>query len=144
MIPENFARYRVKKSVPLRSWVETKLKAAMDIALFGKEYVDLLIGMDPIRERIKREMTREAAEIGYIIEHLITLPDLPPFQWLKQIEVANNTEKYNFKTRIPNCSVELSISLTARVKDLQGIANRLSRKEDVPQKMKESVLSLIR
>lgn len=154
MIPQDFARYRAKKSVPLRLWIEAKLKEVMNVILFGKDYIDLLIEFDPLQEKIKeemilqekikKEMIREAAGIGYVLEQLITIPNLEPFLWLKEIFFETEEGEETFKTRISNCPVKLSVSLRAKIKDLKGIKDRLTRNEKIPDVMKKNVLHLIR
>jgi hypothetical protein len=49
-----------------------------------------------------------------------------------------------FETSLSNFYVGLEIFLTARVKDLRGISHYLVTKQDVPQRMKEEIIRLVR
>jgi hypothetical protein len=152
MIPTNPARCRAKGSHKLNDWLEESLREAVTLALFGISYVDLLLDFPQLKMKIGASMNLRAEEIGYHIEQLMTIPYLEPFEWLKRIDVeikgttANNGQvaEAMFETSLSNFYVGLEIFLTARVKDLRGIAHYLGTKLDVPQRMREEIIRLVR
>jgi hypothetical protein len=152
MIPTNPARYRAKGSPRLSEWLDDSLREVITLTLFGIPYVELLLNFEQLKKKISDAMNLRAEEIGYSIEQLMTILYLEPFEWLKRIDIEikdtgqNNGQKSEamFETSLSNFYVGLEIFLTARVKDLRGIAHYLVTKQDVPQRMKEEIIRLVR
>lgn len=152
MIPTSAARYRTKGSPKLDAWLEDNLREVVSVTLFGISYVDLLLDFPQLKQKIGESLNLRAREIGYNIEQLMSILYLEPFEWLKRIDIeiksmtSNNGQAAEamFETSISNIQVGLEIFLTARVKDLRGIASYLSTKQDVPQRMKEEIIRLLR
>lgn len=152
MIPTTVTRYKAKGSPKLKEWLDRNLREVIKRVLFGVPYVDLLLDFADLKKKIGDLMNRRAEEIGYTIEHLMTILYLEPFEWLKRIDIeikgAASTNgqlaEAMFETSLSNFYVGLDIFLTARVKDLRGIARYLTTKQDVPQRMKEEITRLVR
>jgi hypothetical protein len=152
MIPTNAARYKAKGSPKLDDWLNDSLREVINLTLFGNPYVDLLLDFPELKKKIGESMNLRVEEIGYNIEQLMTIPYLEPFEWLKRIDIeikgtaSNNgqTAEAMFETSLSNFYVGLEIFLTARVKDLRGISHYLGTKQDVPQRMKEEIIRLVR
>lgn len=152
MIPTHPALYRAKGSPKLNDWLDVNLREVITLSLFGISYVDLLLDFPLLKQKIDGSMNLRAQAIGYKIEQLMTILYLEPFEWLKRIDIeikgtaSNNGEMAEamFETSLSNFYVGLEIFLTARIKDLRGISHYLVTKLDVPQKMKEEIIRLVR
>lgn len=152
MIPVDRACYKAKGSPKLDDWLDTNLREVITLSLFGVSYVDLLLDFPLLKQKIDVAMNLRAQGIGYKIEQLMTILYLEPFEWLKRIDIeikgtdSNNGQAAEamFETSLSNFYVGLEIFLTARVKDLRGIAHYLGTKPDVPQRMKEEIIRLVR
>lgn len=152
MIPTSPARYRTKGSPKLNAWLDDNLREVISLKLFGISYVDLLLDFPQLKQKIGEALNLRAQEIGYNIEQFMTILYLEPFEWLKRIDIEikgvapNNGQAAEamFETSISNIHVGLEIFLTAKVKDLRGIADYLGAKPDVPQRMKEEIIRLVR
>ncbi len=152
MIPTNRALYKAKGKPKLEEWFNTNLREVVDLSLFGMSYVDLLLDFPKLKLTIDDAMNLRAQEIGYKIDQLMTILYLEPFEWLKRIDIAitgtasNNGQVAEalFETGLSNFYVGLEIFLTARVKDLRGISPYLVAKVNVPQRMKEEIIRLVR
>jgi hypothetical protein len=151
MILKSPARYKARGKPKLHEWLEANLREVIDETLFGISYVELLLGFPVLKKKIDDSMNSRARGIGYSIEQLMTILHLEPFVWLKRIDVeikdaSNNGQASEamFETNLSNFYVGLEIILTARVKELRGIEHLLRTKQDVPQKMKEEIVRLVR
>jgi hypothetical protein len=152
MIPTDPARYRTKGSPKLNAWLDDNLREVISLKLFGISYVNLLLEFPQLKQKIGEALNLRAQEIGYKIEQFMTILYLEPFEWLKRIDIEikgvtpNNghAAEAMFETSISNIYVGLEIFLTARIKDLRGISDHLGTKPDVPQRMKEEVIRLVR
>lgn len=152
MIPTNPARYKAKGSPKLNQWLDATLRDVINLTLFGLSYVDLLLEFPRLKDEIGRLTNQRAEEIGYVVKQLMTIPYLEPFEWLKRIDIEIKGSTQNngqpaeamFEMSLSNFYVGLEIFLTARIKDLRGISHFLSAKQDVPQRMKEEIIRLVR
>jgi hypothetical protein len=150
MTPHDIARYRASGSPDLPGWLNRNLREVIELVLFGVPYVDLLLNFSDLKTQISDQMNDRAANIGYRIEQLMTMLFVEPFTWLTGIDIEITSGSNNgalaeamFETNIAGFLVGLEIFLTARVKDLRGIAHFLSSKPDVPKRMKEAVVRLV-
>lgn len=152
MMLKDPARYRAKASPDLDAWLNKSLREVITITLFGIPYVELLLDFPQLKQRIDDLMGQRANEIGYNIKQLMTVLHLEQFEWLKRIDVeikgtaTNNGQmgEAMFETSLSNFYVGLEIILTAKIKELRGIAHYLSTKQNIPQKMKEELIRLVR
>jgi hypothetical protein len=153
MIPTNPALYRNRNFPDLRDWWDQNLRETVDRVLFGVSYVDLLLDFPKYKVQIDHEMSRRAEKMGYSIGQLITalFPNLDAL--LKGFELSsaaasNSSNGHHnetmFDTSLSNFQVGLEVFLTARVKDLRGIAQYLTSKPDVPARMKQEMLRVVR
>jgi hypothetical protein len=152
MLPTNPALYRNRNFPDLRDWWDQHLRETTDRVLFGVSYVDLLLDFPKYKEQIDREMGRRAENIGYGIGQLITalFPNLDALLKGFELSIAatNSSNGYHnetmFDTSLSNFQVGLEVFLTARVLDLRGIAQYLTSKPDVPARMKQEMLRVVR
>ena len=152
MILKSPARYKAKNKPKLSEWLDTNLREVIDETLFGISYVELLLCFPLLKKKLDDSMSSRANVIGYNIEQLMTILHLEPFVWLKHVDVEikdaaptnGQLSEAMFETSLSNFHVGLEIILTARVKELRGIEHYLSAKQNVPQKMKEEIIRLVR
>jgi hypothetical protein len=149
MTPYDIARYKSTGSPDLPGWLSRNLREVIELVLFGVPYVDLLLNFSDLKSKISDQMNDRAASIGYRVEQLMTMLFLEPIVWLNGIDIEIKSGSENgslaeatFETNIAGFFVGLEIFLTAKVKDLRGIAHLLSSKENVPKRMKEAVVRL--
>lgn len=146
MNPREAARYRAKGSPSLPRWLQQNLEEVVRSVLFGFSYVDLLLDFRPAKQKISEEMNSRAATIGYRIEQLMTMISVEPHTWRRGFDVEiKNTESNPaaamFATSVAGVYVGLEVYLTAKIKDLRGIARYLT--SDLPQKVKQEVFQLV-
>lgn len=152
MMPTNPTRYKAGGSPKLSAWLDNSLREVITLALFGISYVDLLLDFAELKRKIDDSMNERAEAIGYHIEQLMTILYLEPFDWLRRIDIEikgaapNNGQitEAMFETSLSNFYVGLEIILTARIRDLLGISDYLNTKPEVPQRMKEEIIRLVR
>jgi len=141
MILRDYALYKNSGAKSLAVWIDENLTSVIREVLFGKRYIDLLIGFGPLEKEIKEELSAKAESIGYGIRHLITVPDLPPYDWLENFDVELERE---YETNMPKFPVKLGVIVTARIRRLQDIESYLNRRQDVPKLMREAIESEVR
>jgi hypothetical protein len=144
MTLESAAHYKAKGSPGLEDWLKKSLRDAIDVTLFGVSYVVLLLEFTELKRKIDDLMALRAEEIGYHIEQLMTILHLEPFEWLKRIDIEIRDADALFETSLSNFHVGLEMFLTCRIKDLRGISPHLSAKQDVPRRMREELIRLVR
>jgi hypothetical protein len=130
MTLQNYALYKNAGSPNLDPWIKKNLPEVVKHVLFGKRYIDLLIGFDPLAREIKQQLSTCAEAIGYSIKQLITLPALPPYEWLDNFPVSIERQ---FETNTPKVVVGLAIHVTARIRRLEDIETYLNRRQDIPK-----------
>jgi len=135
----DYALYRLSGGQDLESWLKKNLAEVVNQILFGKRYLDLLIGFDPLKAEIKEKLSLRAERIGYNIKQLITVPNLPPYDWLDNIRIE--IEKEEFETKTPKFAVNLGIYVDARIRSLRDIESYLNRSQDVPVLMRQTIVS---
>lgn len=152
MVPTNRAVYLTKGAPRLDEWLERNLREVINEVLFGVPYVDLLLDFKDLKKKIDDLMSQRAMKIGFDVKHLMTILFLEPFEWLKRIDIeikcagatSGQSSEALFETSLSDFYVGLEIFLTARVKDLRGIARYLSTKQSVPKRMKEEIVRMVR
>ena len=137
MTLQDYARYKTVGPENLEIWVKENLDEVVRQVLFDKKYIDLLIGFDRSATEIKLRFTARAATIGYSIKQLITGPDLPPYEWLKNFTVKVD---HSFEIRYSKFPVRLSIVITARINALEDIEKYLNHQLDIPSEMSAAVV----
>jgi hypothetical protein len=136
MTLRDYALYKNDGSKDLNLWIKMNLKEVIREVLFGKRYIDLLIGFEPLEREIKAKLSIRAEAIGYSIKHLITVPDLPPYDWLENFTLEVERE---YDTNTPKFPVKLGVIVTARIRRLKDIESFLNRRQDVPKLMKSAI-----
>ena len=139
MTLKDYALYRLAGSRDPEEWLEKNLKEVVNDVLFGKRYLDLLIGFDPLKLEIKERLSQRAEKIGYSIKQLITVPNLPPYTWLDNIPIE--IEQSSFETKTPKFAVNLGIYVDAKIRSLRDIESYLNRNQEVPTLMKQIVIN---
>jgi len=141
MFLRDYALYKTSGAKDLNLWIEENLTEVIREVLFGKRYIDLLIGFEPLEQEIKLKLSARAEAIGYTIRHLITVPDLPPYDWLENFDVEVENE---YETKMPKFPVKLGVIVTARIVRLKDIESYLNRRQDVPKLMKDAIENEVR
>ena len=134
MTLQNYALYKNAGSPDLNVWIKKNLPEVVKHVLFGKRYIDLLIGFEPLAKAIKQQLSTCAEAIGYSIKQLITLPALPPYEWLDNFPV---TVEKQYETNTSKFVVGLGIYVTAKIGRLKDIETYLNRRQKIPQLMEE-------
>jgi hypothetical protein len=137
----DYVLYKNSGVKTLNAWLDENLPQIIHNVLFGKRYIDLLVGFGPLEKEIKQRLSERAESIGYTIRHLITVPDLPPYEWLENFDVEVERE---YETNMPKFPVKLGVIVTARIRRLQDIENYLNRRQDVPKLMRDAIESEVR
>lgn len=138
---QDYGLYKRTGSLNLDSWIEENLEEIIHQVLFGKQYLDLLIKFDPLKEEIKQRLSLRANSIGYSIKQLITIPNLEQYDWLENftLEVAGS-----FETKTPRFPVSLGVVVVTRIRHLQDVETHLNRRQNVPDLMKALILEQTR
>jgi hypothetical protein len=134
---QDYALFKNGGVEDLNKWLKDNLREIIRQVLFGKRYIDLLIGFAPLEKEIKETLSLRAEAIGYSIKQLITVPDLKPYEWLENIPLEISRE---YETSIPKFPVNLAVVVTARIRRLEDIESYLNRRQDVPQLMEQAIV----
>ncbi len=111
---KNIAELR-KSSIPnLEQWVEKTLTRHTRAVLFGKKYVDVILKFDEIVQEIKQSVKEDVKRIGFIVNHLMTIPTDEQMRSCIEGILSFETDVLSFKTK--DSRVEFSLSVSARVK----------------------------
>jgi len=138
---QDYGLYKRTGSQNLESWIQENLEEIIHQVLFGKKYIDLLIGFDPLKEQIKQRLSVRASSIGYNIKQLITIPNLEQYEWLENFRLELEG---SFETKVPRFPVRLGIVVVARIPHLLDVEFYLNRRQNVPDKMKDLILDQTR
>jgi hypothetical protein len=139
MTLHNYGLYKSAGCPNLNAWIKKNLPEVVKHVLFGKRYIDLLIGFDRPAGEIKLQLSARAEAIGYSIKQLITLPALPPYEWLDNFKV--NVENQQYETNTSKFVVGLGIYVTVRIRRLEDIETYLNRRQHIPQLMEEALIT---
>lgn len=139
---QDSARYKINAPRDLSEWVVEQLNLAVNSELFGATYMDLLVNFEPLADRIKQRVSAAAAGIGYSIKHIVTVPELEPYEWLKFFEIKTEPSEEEFETTTSKFPVRLSIVVTTRLKDLKSVRGYLNSQLHVPTEMKKDILKV--
>lgn len=141
LLRKDIAKYKAKGSPDLDKWVEDQLGAAIEFETLKIKYVDLLLKLPAIEEKIKNRVSQEAAKIGYVIELLMTFPQLRQAQWLGEINISDIKEEI-FETRISGVDVRLTIPVKAKLRDFTKVIDQIH--SDVPALMKDAIVEEVK
>lgn len=120
----------------LEHWVRSKLETIVKRLLLEKTYVDILLDFEPTDSEfgdgdyknseiigysaeVLSQMKEAAKAIGYMVSHIISLPDLEPFK-LKD-NCTLDTGEREYATKNSNVKIKLKIVTIARIDNLRKI-----------------------
>lgn len=83
---EDLGKYRRAPVDDIESWLRERLDVTTRSALFDKTYLDLL--WDSCSERIRETIQQEVGEVGYAVQHMVTMPKLEPLTWKDGLDVT--------------------------------------------------------
>lgn len=141
MMPENVGKYRMAASPNLERWVIKYLDLVIKPILFEKEYVDILLDFQPIRDKIKEQMIKRSESIGYRVKQIVSIPDLEEFSLTKEFSLKVEDE---FETKDSKVKVKLNIIVDAKIDNLNKIKNLLNARTDVKASMEATIERSVR
>lgn len=141
LLRRDIARYKAKGSPDLDKWVEEQLSTAIEWETLKIKYVDLLLELPTIEQKIRDRLSREAAKIGYVLELLMTFPQLRQSEWLVEINISDIKEEV-FETRISGVEVKLTIPVKAKLRDFTKVIDQIH--SDVPALMREAIVEEVK
>jgi len=152
MIPINLVLYHNKNLPDLSGWWNQNVREVLDRVLFGVSYVDLLLEFAQYSGQINREMSLRTEMMGYSSQLLLTalFPNLEAL--VKGFELSitaseNSSDRRNetmFDTSLSNFQVGLEVFLMVRVLDLHGVSKYLNSEPDIPTRMRQELLRVVR
>jgi hypothetical protein len=118
----------------LEAWVKRKLNVILKRHLIGKSYVDLLLRFGLLEQSIKLELSASALQIGYKVDHLVSIPNLKEMDELTKpfIDEFDDT----FETMLDHYEVQIKFNLKLCIPNLQTVEDYLNRGADVRQAIK--------
>jgi serine/threonine protein kinase len=122
----------------LEAWVKDALNVILKRHLIGKTYVDLLLRFAPLEQNIKRELSARAADVGYKVDPLVSIPHLKEFDLVNPFDLSFDG---TFDIKLDNFEVQLKFDLKLCVPNLQTVEKYLNREADVKEEIKGVVLS---
>lgn len=132
------ASNEVNNEAELQAWVKSKLNVILKRHLIGKTYVDLLLRFQHLEESIKRELSARVADVGYKVDHLLSIPHLKERDLVNPFDLSFDD---TFETKLDKFEVQLKFDLRLRVPDPQTVETYLNRDEDVKEEIRVVVLS---
>lgn len=140
----NEAAFKAAKIADLQKWLSEKLERNVHQQLFNARYLDVLTSFPTYEKAIRTILEREAHAIGYNIEQLISGPELEPLRWKEPFPIEIDSTP--FETKLSRFYVNLQFAVTARIPRLDSdkIRKYLNRDQNVPNAMREAVLSQTR
>ncbi|RUS94653.1 hypothetical protein DSM106972_092900 [Dulcicalothrix desertica PCC 7102] len=124
MLPQDVRRYISAQSPNLQAWVESKLEKIIKPLLLTKKYIDILDDFQKDSQKIREAMEREAASIGYAVEHIVSLPRIEHLRLKENFEILD--ENQQFSTNTASIKVKLSTSINAKFKNFNKIEDYLN------------------
>jgi hypothetical protein len=139
---QDSARYRITGSQDLSEWAAKQLTSAVNAELFGASHLDLLVDFEPRAANIKARLSQEASKIGYTIKHIVTMPELEQYEWLKFFEIKTEQAEEEFETNTSKFPVSMSIVVITKIKDLKSVKKHLNSPLHISTEMKKEVLKV--
>lgn len=139
-------KYNIKKhSKSFKEWfTEYIVTPLIGTLLFTKKYEEILIETDAMEEKIKREISVKAGEMGFSIKQHMYMPDIRNLVIIKNgFEV--NMENSSFTTKSSSFDIKFNIKIKGRITDLKVLKNRglLSPKASIEGDIKNGVRSVL-
>ncbi|MEM9949238.1 MAG: hypothetical protein AAF810_24660, partial [Cyanobacteria bacterium P01_D01_bin.36] len=121
----DIGKYRREQVLDLRDWAKEKLGGKMlRTALFGKDYLEVVLEFDTIEETIQRKMTAAASEIGYVLHEVDIQPDLEPFRLAQPFDLVLKNKVFPLSESHTTAALDLTLCLF--LSDLEAISSLLS------------------
>jgi hypothetical protein len=123
----------------LEAWVRDTLNVNLKRHLIGKTYVDLLLRFASIESNIKRDVSACAAQIGYRVDHLVSVPNLKA----EEEELTNPfllEAEDTFETSLDKFEVQLKFNIRLYIPKLDSIERYLNPGTDVKEAIRQTVL----
>jgi hypothetical protein len=133
----DYALYVRSGEKSLNDWLDKELGEAVRVALFGKKYTALLLKFGPIETEVKDRLVAAAKRIGYGIKQLMVVAYVKERILLKKFSVEVEGD---FRTKLSNFSVNLSVVVTARIGELPDVEKYINSGEDVQEAMRQTIL----
>ncbi len=121
-------RYEANQRPALEQWFPGTVEGAVKEALFRRHYIDLVLDWEPIEEAIREHLDRMAKGIGYSIQSLHAVPDIPARELLRPFDLE--VEEDSFETKQKAAPVKLDIQATCRIPDLGAVKEYLHHHDD--------------
>jgi hypothetical protein len=132
-------KFKASKVADLEAWVKATLRVKLKGHLIGKSYVDLLLRFGAIEQKVRQDVIEAAADIGYRLDHLVSIPDLQKER--EELENPFQLETLGeFETSMDKFKVELKFNLRLCIPKLDAIEKYLNPGANVKLAMKEVVL----
>jgi len=141
MILREAGQYMSAQAPPLKEWVQEQLDRIVPHVLFKARYIDVLIRFPEYEKAIKERLSVRADEIGYEVEHLVTIPDLEPITWMEPFSMEPSG---SFETKQPKVYVKLQFAVIARIPNLATVEKYLTRNQHIPRLMEDAILQTVR
>jgi hypothetical protein len=145
----------------LNRWIETKLESTIKTLLLSKTYVDVLLGFEEVEldsevklssasyskrtksysSEIRSKLSQDLENIGYFVQHILSVPDLEPFKLKGECEIK--TGERDYATKDNNVSVKLDTSVILKIESLEKIKNRLTPNNLLQTQIQEAIHTTI-
>jgi hypothetical protein len=138
MIPQGVSREDIQHS-PLKTWVESRLEKVVKPLLLQKRYIDLLTEkkLQEIADSIKEKMKQEARSIGFSIEHIVSVPNIPHLDLREDSQLE---QKGSYLTNDANVEVKLNTLVSLKFERFDKLESYLKLTIDaVRQKIRETI-----
>lgn len=143
MLPQDVRRYISAQSPNLQAWVESKLEKIIKPLLLTKKYIDILDDFQKESQKIREAMDKEAASIGYAVEHIVSLPRIEHLRLKENFEISD--ENQEFSTNTASIKVKVSNAVNAKFKNFNKIEDYLNGSlTQIVEEMRKTVNSTTR
>lgn len=140
----NHSKFHNSGITNIEPWVKDKLNSITLNALFGKDYIDLILSFNDdsgnLKDHgIKEAMNKAADQIGFEVNQLISIPKVEPLELLSGFNLSVGKNE-NFSTRDSRIKVKLEVKVRGRIRDLTKIRKYISPNINIKDKLKEHIL----
>jgi hypothetical protein len=141
---EDAERFKNKRIDDLEKWVKEKLQQAAQNVLAKVSFAELVARIDQLTSIIKSDLDRQAQQIGYRVEVMLTSRLIS--QESLNFQMSFIDDEQVFQTSL-NEKVQLNVMITGRIKSLDHDTwrNTLTpERQDFVMEMKKEVLRVVR
>jgi hypothetical protein len=137
---QDSVKFKASRINDLEGWVKETLNAKLKGHLIGKSYVDLLLRFDLIEQNVRRDIIDAAANIGYRVDHLVSIPNLEAEKDGLVNPFPLETDG-DFETSMDKFKVQLKFDLLLCIPRLESIERYLNPGTDVKEAIRQVVLA---